>query len=1245
MGKKKTVSKRAARAAAGKKPSLWISPDTYVLPYQIQVFGAQWGFCPIGFLVDDQKPVRPARILVGESRRDAVEPIRGEFMVLLNIPGLKAGQHQITAVIGDQKTGISASFSIEDSKELEKDGRPTHRWLRRQEHFMRQRFPDGVDRRPGSRIQALEHRDRMRARKRDDTAPPVGGVCNWQPIGPSVVRKGQVFATASTYTTAPISGRVTSIAYDPHNTNIVYLASAMGGVWKSIDAGLNWRPKSDYAVSLAIGCVTVDPSVTDASGNSTRILAGTGEPNTSDSYYGAGMLFSNDGGDTWVVRGTPTFTRAAFSTIAVDPANNQHMYAATDQGVYESTDEGVNWTQIEPGICHDLVVDWTNVGGAELYVGKKGVGVRRSQDGGVSWTTLGGGLPASSGRIALAKAPSDSSTLYAAFASGSNLTGIYRTTDGGTNWTPTTTVPPGVSQAAYNLVLAVHPTDPNIVLFGEVHLWRTINAGGAWTRVSIGSPGIHADQHAITFHPTNGNLVFAGNDGGVFYSNDGGVTYTHRNKDLATLQYWAIANHSLWDAIMLGGTQDNGAQRYLGHPAWEHSALGDGAYAAINSTTDIRKWFESRWYSFPCFRSDSAGSAGSWNQKQSGISTNSNWFYPPMVMDASNSAVLYVGYDELWRTANNGDTWTAITGSLIGTGTNITAIAVAPSNSNIVYVGLQDGSVFRIVFSMGVWTPTNVTNAVLPAGQVSDIAVHPTDPNIVYVSTSDLIFSEGSESFANDHVFRTTNGGTNWTSISAGLSQANPVNAIAIDPTNPNTVFIGCDVGVFRSTNANTAATWTVWDEGLPNCSVQDLQVFGPQRLIRAGTHGRSIWERHLDSASCPLVDVYLRDDFVDTGRSLPPPSNVEHPFTAGEWMYWWQSVDIKIDSPDPATNVYQTPTRDIDYIQFEELTHDSPRRDTWVRAYVQMHNRGNNPATNVRVRAFWADASGQLPNFPPDFWTAFPNADPVDTTVWHPVGPSRTIPLIYPGQPVVASWSWYVPGSAATHTCMLAVVKSDEDNVTTNSLDVGTAVTMDNNVTLKNLHVDAFVPGAGGADEGIGPYFIDFSIFDREPTIDIRFRPGVMPKGARILAFFPTFRTRRPIEQSLSGFRLVSTSGIRIPERPEESCGRPTQYNVRRGFQLDVDPVKHRDEVPGIYGIVPAGQKFSAAFFIRPPKEVKPGEILTFHIEHWAGQRLVGGSSYELRAQAPDTQKGGRPKATEKRRGSRPSAKHKRRR
>lgn len=1216
-----------------KSPTLRVSPKSYMFPYKIQLFGTDWGGFPVAFYLDGETQLYPVRILVGERQRDMVKPINEEFLVLLNIPGLQAGEHKITSVAGrhGERIEVSAEFVLENVPETEEDGRPTHRWFRRQEHFMHKRFPDGINRLPGSRFRAYQHRDRMRRigvvgkfefgpltlwGDPNQPSPPVDPGCNWYCIGPSVVRKGQVFSTASnTYTTAPVSGRITSIAYDPNDTNVIYAAAAQGGIWKSLDGGKNWQPKSDFEISLAMGCVTVDPSVTDVLGRSTRIFAGTGEPNQSDSYYGGGMLFSDDGGETWAARGTATFVRDEFSTIVVDPDDNQHIYAATSIGVFESIDEGVNWNQIAPGTCHDLVVDWSNPGNPELYVGQFGVGIRYSNDGGVTWSTLGGGLPVAAGRIALTMSPGNPNNLYTAFSDGlGGITGIYRTTDGGTTWTATGATPPGVAQSNYNWVVAVDPTDGNTVLFGEVHLWRTTDGGANWTRVSTGSPGIHPDQHAITYHPTNGSFVLVGNDGGVFYSIDGGVTFTHRNKDLAILQYYGVFNHPLWDAVILGGTQDNGAQRYLGHPAWEHSALGDGAFGAINSTTDMRRWYETRWWGYPCFRSDTAGSRGSWASKKSGITTNSNWFYPPLEMDPNDSSVLYVGYDELWRTSDHAENWVAIAGSLVGIGTNITAIAVSPSDSNTIYVGMQDGKVFKVTFSGGTWTGTDITSAPLPAGQISDIAVHPTDNTIVYVTTSNLIFSEGVGEFTNNHVFKSLDGGTTWNNISAGLAQTNPVNTVVIDPGNPDTIFIGCDVGIFRSDDGGT--NWYTWDTGLPNCSVQDLKFFAPQRLLRAATHGRSVWERPVDATACPLVDVYMRDNIVDTGLTYPTPSGVDHPFNAGETVQWFQSVDIKIDSPDPAINAYQTPSTDIDYIQFEELIHDNPRRETWVRVFVQVHNRGNNPATNVQVRAFWANAGGGLPNLPADFWTAFPNTDPADTSVWHPVGPTRTIDNLYPGQPQICSWSWLVPTDAPNHTCMLSAVMCNEDDVSTTALNIGNAVKNDNNVTLKNLHVDDLVPGALGADEAIGPYFIDFAIYERGYPFDIRFNSGGLPQGAQIHFFFPDFKTDRSRKKALRRLtRIKPILGSKIHDRPDEKYKEPTTYIRDVSYKLDVDRVR-KGKKPGLYGIIPKGEKFSVAFFVILPKGMKKeaGDRYTFHIEHWVSNDLIGGSSYEIR-------------------------------
>jgi hypothetical protein len=1195
---------------------LVVRPHRIDVPIGIQVFGEGWADCPVRLRIDAARlPVR-MRVLNGESHGDAVLPVDGSFTVVLDAVGLEPGAHIVDALeMGrGEKRNAQDEFELLSVPDVEKDGRPTMRWLRRVLDFNARRFPDGRPR-PGARLRAMADRDAMRAQQADEGGPSVDPGCNWYPIGPSVVRDGQVLAPGGGYTTAPISGRMTDIAIDPNDPLTVYAATAQGGLWKSTNGGLDWDPKTDFALSLACGSVTVDSSVTDAAGRSTRILVGTGEPNNSDSYYGAGMLLSTDGGETWVARGTPTFTRAAFSTIAVDPANNQHLFAATDQGVYESTDEGSNWTLLDAGISDDLVVDWANAGGVELYVGRRGVGVRRRVGTG-SWTTLGGGLPAAAGRVALAMAPSNSNILWVAIPSGSTVI-FYRSNDGGTTWTAAAGTVAG-GQLGYNLALAVHPTDPTRLLFGEVRLWRSTNGSATWTDVSEGSPGIHADQHTLTFHPTDGTKVYCGNDGGAWYSSDGGVTWTHRNKDLATLQYFGAGGHGTYEAVMLGGTQDNGAQRYVGHPAWQHSALGDGAFTAISRTGDAHQWYETRWYSFPLFRSDSSGAAGSWTTKQSGITTISGWFYPPFAMDPTDSSILYVGYEKLYRSSNRGDAWTDITGVVSG-GSNITAIAVAPSNSGVVYVGLRNGRVFRIAGSGTTWTVIDVSAAPLPTGQISDIAVHPTDPNTVYVTTSDLIFSEGSESFANDHVYRGTIGTpSTWANVSTGLSQANPVNSILIDPDYPQTLFIGCDVGIFRSPNGGTS--WTVWDQGLPNCSVQDLQFFVPQRLLRAATHGRSVWERPVDAATCPLVQVYLRDNVLDTGRAAPSPSGVVDPFDATGVVYWWQSADIKINSPDPVTNAFAFPSLDIDYLQFEGHAHDNPRRDTWVRAYAQVHVRGNRSATNVRIRTFWADASGALPPLPADFWTAFPNADPSDTSVWHPVGPTHTIPRVAPSHPQVTGWSWQVPATAPTHTCMLALVTSDEDPIPTlTTTNVGTAVNGSNHVTLKNLHVDNVIPGAQGSEAVAGPFMIGLAVSREKAPIDIRFNTLGLPTGTLFHLMLPPFEAVYGKRKAYVSLRVTDDLPDTLRNLEQYGYDEPIEFETGRGFVFKTSaPRSERaGALPGFYGIRPRDGRFAVAFTVTVPDGAF-AQPLTFHLEQWEGGELTGGSSFELRPSAP---------------------------
>ncbi len=194
--------------------------------------------------------------------------------------------------------------------------------------------------------------------------------------------------------------------------------------------------------------------------------------------------------------------RAAFSTIAVDPDDSQHLIAATDMASTSRPTRVSNWTLLDAGVHFDLVVDWGNAAGDEVYVGRQG------------WACAAGSAPARgrhSGADCRRQAdvwpwrwrPATEHALRR-HSLWDRTVDFYRTNDGGTTWTASGGTVTG-AQLGYNLTIAVHPTDANILLFGEVHLWRSTNSGGSWTRVSTGSPGIHADQHALVFHPTDGN--------------------------------------------------------------------------------------------------------------------------------------------------------------------------------------------------------------------------------------------------------------------------------------------------------------------------------------------------------------------------------------------------------------------------------------------------------------------------------------------------------------------------------------------------------------------------------------------------------------------------------------------------------------------------------------------------------------------------------------------------------------------
>ncbi|NOZ70515.1 MAG: hypothetical protein GXP38_01150 [Chloroflexi bacterium] len=742
--------------------------------------------------------------------------------------------------------------------------------IRRSNYFVQQRAYPKDDLPLGSFDKALAVRDLQR--RQSLNAQAIAAV--WQPMGPAPMKQSQLGAHKN-----DVSGRVKAIAVDPRNSNVVYVGAALGGIWKTTNGGDSWTPLTDDQPSLSTGVIVLDPKHPDT------IYVGTGEPTPGgDNYYGVGILKSTNGGQSWQHLGKDVFTGLGMSNIVINPNNPQVLYAATARsavlgpqvparGIFKSTDGGQTWkglmgcTDLKCWGASDIVMNSQNP--AVLYAAFWGYGIYKSTDGGANWTHLTNGLPPSNfGRVELAISPSNPNVLYAGYQY--SVPGrydgalVFKTTDGGQSWQQIQAPNYCTSQCWYDNVIKVHPQNPNIVYFGGSanYEWqpqvrirqvviRTTDGGASWQDMSPNdapNTTLHPDMHAIAFDPSNANIIWVGNDGGVWKSTNGGQTWINRNNGLGTLQFTGVDVHPGNPATLFGGMQDNNKAVTHGNTAWDALDVGDGGFAAIDPFNP-NIFYGSR-YGISFQRNDKGGSApvDDWPVKTDGIRRNDRaLFYAPFALDKKRAGILYYGTHRLYRTTNRGERWTRISNDLTKgaqTRGSISTIAPAQSDTRVIYVGTSDGNVQVTSNDGNTWT--NVTKPPLPNRWVSEIAVPHNNANVAYVVYN------GFNTHTPDtpgHVFKTTNRGQSWQNISANLPDT-PVLSIVLDKNAAGTIYIGTDVGVYRSTN--DGASWQPLGSGLPNVPVVDLAINNDQHVLIAGTHGRSVWKLDLGGTTPP---------------------------------------------------------------------------------------------------------------------------------------------------------------------------------------------------------------------------------------------------------------------------------------------------------------------------------------------------------------------------------------------------------
>ncbi|MEI8134545.1 MAG: T9SS type A sorting domain-containing protein [bacterium] len=731
-------------------------------------------------------------------------------------------------------------------------------------------------------MNAVKKRDELRAKYFPVDGTPakessLAALTNasWTIVGPVNI------SNASNYH----AGRVNTIVTDPTNEKIAYLGAAAGGIWKTTDAGLTWNPQTDNAYSLAMGALAIDPV------NPNILYAGTGEfVGAIDSYFGSGLLKSIDGGKTWASKGLNFVS--AFSKIVVSTNNSSIVYACgagSGGGLYITDDGGNTWTRAAGGLPPGQVTDvtCTKVNGSDiLYAAVTGHGIYLSQDGGKSWDNVNPFIGKNMRRMHIAVDPKNWKDIVALSVTFTGtLEALTRSTDGGGVWDD---IENGIgnggdifttsasAQGWYDVYVTRDPEDANRILVGGISIWLSVDGGSSWTDAGRAyAGGIHPDQHCAAFAKKGSNLLFVGCDGGVAISKDKGANYEVNQDNLAITQPYNIAIDQTVDDITYSGNQDNGTVSGGRSADWDVLASGDGAAVAVDSK-DHNVLYFIRPSNFSVQKYN--GSESTWS---TGLNTADSvaWLIP-LVQDET-SHIIYTGSRYLYYHTATAGSWTRLPAQLDTTG-YISAIGPAGDGKTLL-VGTTTGKIWSTVNNGGVFT--NRTNG-LPGRDITSIKASPADKNTFYLTLS---------GFGSSHVMKTADLGATWQNISAALPDIS-ANMIVVDDQHPTNLYVATDVGVFFS--PDDGANWIPYGNGLPNSPVTDLAYHKKNRVIRAGTHGRSIWEAPMAASLSGITSPtsakiwYVGEPAVISWIGVNSPAKVE---ISTDGAITWQTISPSV--------------------------------------------------------------------------------------------------------------------------------------------------------------------------------------------------------------------------------------------------------------------------------------------------------------------------------------------------------------
>jgi photosystem II stability/assembly factor-like uncharacterized protein len=690
-------------------------------------------------------------------------------------------------------------------------------------------------------------------------------------------------------------GRVRAIAGVPARPNIFYMAQVNGGVWKTDDYGRTWTPIFDDQPTGSVGSIAVAPS------DSNVVYVGSGEGlQRPDLSIGDGIYKSTDAGKTWVHLGLRDGQQ--IPQIAVDRRDANrilvavagHPYGSNEErGIFRSADGGRTFERVlyrdENVGGADVIFDPQNpdVAYAGLWEARQGPwengawngtrgGVFKSTDNGKTWRQLGGGLPENIIQANLAVAPSAPNRVFASVALSPGLA-IYRSDDAGETWAKITTDPRPAGRIGGGdlAVLRVDPKNPDIVYSASIVSWRSTDGGKTWSAFR-GAPG-GDDYQNVWVNPNNSDIVILASDQGTVITVNGGKTFSSWYNQ-PTAQLYHVSADNAFPYRLCGGQQESGSacvasrgnDGEITFREWHPVAAEEYGYVVADPLDPDMV------YGGKLTRYDRrTGQAQNIMPKPFRGTDFRVVRTMPVLFSPVDPRVMYFATNTLWKTRDGGRNWEEISPDLsrktfevpatVGKFKQqptaqptqrgvIYAVAPSPLDINVIWAGTDDGLIHRTTDGGKTWT--DVTPKQITAWQkVSIVDASHFDKNTAYAAINTLRLDD-----LRPHIYRTRDGGANWTEITNGIPQNENTDVVREDPKRKGLLFAGTERAVHVS--FDDGEHWQSLRLNMPATSIRDLIIKDDDLCV--GTHGRGFWI--LDNIT-PLRQ--LQDSITKSAASL----------------------------------------------------------------------------------------------------------------------------------------------------------------------------------------------------------------------------------------------------------------------------------------------------------------------------------------------------------------------------------------